>query len=179
LVLSLNSGTGTIKIRRVTKWRCPTVSLSRFLAWPHCFPLQHLPHPHRRKVVGQFLSSNITPLKTKTSLSARAGDTSERDHFGDATTGTVQCDPGGHGAGTDFNLWRTVSISATRRDLMCQQCRRRSVPKSETAKATGSPVDCAGAFLGERWRKKSGPDLSQLGCTITGLALFAADRLRE
>jgi hypothetical protein len=71
---------------------------------------------------------------------------------------------------------RAGSISAKRECACVKQCRCRSVPKSETARAAGSPAHCAGPFWGEPWWKKSGPDLSQLGCIITGLALFAADR---
>ena len=48
----------------------------------------------------------------------------------------------------DTILRARCSISAKRKFACVKQCRCRSVPKSEMAKAAGSPVHCAGAFWG-------------------------------
>ncbi len=79
---------------------------------------------------------------------------------------------------SDFSL--TVSFSATQRNLLVSKSA--GVDQCQSLKRQRRLVRRCIAlahFLGEPWRKKSGPDLSRLDCIITGLALFAAGRLRE
>jgi hypothetical protein len=70
-------------------------------------------------------------------------------HFAEAcgksvTVGTMKCDD------TEELGEQILRVNYVNRKIcVCvKQCRRQSVPKSETAKAAGLPVDCAGAFRG-------------------------------